>query len=218
MARYIHSSILFQSYVHIDGSFDEIREEIDTLTEGIDEFITDRARHFLYPEIDVDLELKEGSIKTYATVRGTLTQCLPLAYKDFSKEIDKLWWFAKRLSDSAVMEIAFRTGSFLGSIEHTEARPGVIGKTKRIVDGILSIQTVESERGVSQLIKKIRNHRIDTERLLKLVNEDDRILLKTELQDLLNKVPKKPVQLKVIPDKLFKDYTEALDKFLQVVN
>ncbi|MEH6436825.1 hypothetical protein [Massilia sp. DD77] len=217
MARYIHSSILFQSYVHIDGSFNEIREEIDNLSEGLDSFITDRARHFLYPDIDVDLELKEGSIKTYATVRGTLFDCLPAAYKDFSTEIDKLWWFAKRLSDAAVMEIAFRTGSFLGAIEHTEARPGVIGTTKRIVDGILSIQTVETERAAAQLIKRVRSYRIQTEKILKLVDERDKNLLKAELNNLLKLAPKKATASKVIAKKLEDDYKEALEKFSKVL-
>lgn len=217
MAPYIQTSILFQSYVHIDGSYDDIRDEIETLTNDLDEFVSLRAKHFLYPDVDVDLEFKEGSIKTYATVRGTLNQCLKPNYQDFSKEIDQLWWFAKRLSDAAVMEIAFSTGSLLRSIEHTEARPGIIGQTKRILDGLFSLNYVDTDRAASFLTKRVRSNRIDTEKLLTLVTQPDKTLIKMEFSKILKLAPAKPAKELTLSVRVETDYKEAMQKFWKLL-
>lgn len=218
MARYIKSNILFQSYVHIEAPFEKIKEEGQEITIHLTEFVTERAEHFLYPEVDVDLEFKEGSIKTYATVRGTLRQCLRENYQDFSTEIDHLYWFSKRLSDGANMEVAFRTGAFLGAIERTEARPGIIGQTKRIVDGLLSFRAVETEKAAGILLKRVRQTRIDAENLLKNLADDlDKDLVKNEFRAMLKLAPKKLNSLKPFSSKQEFDYEEGIAKFAKLL-
>jgi len=218
MARYINSNILFQAYVHIDAPFEKIQEN-DSIKEDLDEFISDRARHFLYPEVDVDLEFKEGSIKTYATVRGTLRKCLRDNYEDFVSEIEHLYWFAKRLSDASNMEVAFLTGAFLGSIERTEARPGIIGQTKRIIDGILSIVNIDNDKKASATVRRFRVTKIDFESLLKnLVDDEDKVLVKKEIALLLKTLPKKLSKENRVAEKIEIEYNDVFNNFNKLLN
>lgn len=211
MARYIKSNILFQSYVHIEAPYKKLQEKEKQIETKLQDFVTERAQHFLYPDVDIDLEFKEGSIKAYATVRGSLKDCLNGDYIDFHSEIENLYWFAKRMSDAANMEVAFLTGSFLRSIERTEARPGIIGQTKRILDSILAFRTTDSEKSAAALIRNVRSTRIDAGKLIKnLVDAGDKTMVKKEFSELLNSAPKRISPQNKVSDKLELSYSTAL--------
>lgn len=190
MADYIKSPVLFESYVHLDGNYDDIEDAVESLRRHINDYIEERAKHFLYSNVTSEVKFKEGSIKAYATVRGTLRQCIPEYYADFSKEIDHLYWFAKRLSDAAVMEVAFKTGAYLRAIERTEARPGIIGRTKKVTDGLLSIHSVDTEKAANGTVRRLKIIHSDIRRLTTMLRDfDDRELVQREFLQLLSYVP-----------------------------
>lgn len=206
MANYIQSSILFQAYVHIDADFKQLEvkiEDADTSNAAgavnakkyLESYIDDRAKHFLDPSITTTLEFKSGSIKAYATVYGTLSSCLPPGYTDFAAAVNQLFWFTRRLSGAAVMELSFKTNTYLAGIERTEARPGIIGQTKRLIDelALLAVKThddAERERSRISHTKKLKRALFYTTRLLVVLNsEKDIELIKREISKLLRKVP-----------------------------
>lgn len=197
MADYIKTSILFESYVHIDAHFEEESDATEAVKKAINNYINDRAVHFLGDQIQTEIKFKAGSLKAYATVRGSLKDALG-TYNSFSQEITRLFWFSKRISDATVMEVAFQTHSFLGAIERTEARPGIVGKTKRLTDTIISIHNPDNEKAAAIMVRRLRLIKNDTKNLLSsLAIEDDKSLIKKEFSDLLKSTPKKLTHSKV---------------------
>lgn len=190
MADYIKTNILFEAYVHIDAHFEEESEATESVRRHINDYISNRATHFLYQGINTEIKFKEGSLKAYATVRGSLKASLG-AYSNFQSAINGLFWFSKRLSDATVMEVAFQTGSFLGAIERTEARPGIVGQTKRIVDLILSINNADDDRVGGTILRRMRTAERDIVNLLDAISDDDDIeLVKSEFKTILDLTPK----------------------------
>jgi hypothetical protein len=218
MAKYITSPILFEAYVHIDGNYDEIEDAEEALRRAVNDYIQHRAKHFLYDDVDSEVRFKEGSIKAYATIRGSLRSCLAASYSDFSKEIDSLFWFAKRLSDAAVMEVTFMTGSYLRAIARTEARPGVIGRTKYVVDSFLSIRQTDNEKQAGGTIKRVRRLKRQIQSLLTYVGEDDVALLTDEFRKLLAKAPKKLGMMRSLAGETEGTYKSAIDDLTKLLN
>ena len=191
MANYIQSSILFQAYVHIDADLEQLGEGDASVREYLHGYLEARAKHFLDPSIDTTLEFKDGSIKAYATVFGTLKSCMPPVIENFVIAINQLFWFTKRLSDAAVMELSFKTNSYLAAIERTEARPGIIGQTKRIVDDFQLLWRPHGDREAAAAARKIKSLMKKVDRLLRVLTDVDEIFLKEQLFVLLKKVPPK---------------------------
>jgi hypothetical protein len=109
------------------------------------------------------------------------------------------------------MEVAFLTGSFLRSIQRTEARPGIIGQTKRVLDSILAIRTTDSEKSAAALIRNVRSTRINAGKLIKnLVAVGDKTMVKKEFSELLNSAPKRISPQNRVSDKLELAYSTAL--------
>lgn len=182
MAQYIQSNILFESYTNIDANYDEAIAAIEASNEDARAWIERKAKYFLYNEVLSAVDYSKGSLKAKATIRGTLWQCLPAKYVDFHAEVNRLYWFAKRLSDASMIEFAFTSNSAIGAISYTEARPGIIGKTKRILDSAKSvIEPVENEKKAKAQLKRIAiGRRASSELLRVLADEKDFLLIKSE--------------------------------------
>jgi len=212
LANYINSPILFESYVHLDAHFDDADDAHESLSQELHEYLQERAGHFLYDSVTTDVKFKEGSIKAYATVRGSLRKCLGPVYEDFSKEIYRLYWFSKRLSDAAVMEVTFRTGTYLKAIERTEARPGIVGTTKRVIDAFLAIKQVENEKTALIVLRRIKLLPRAIKNLVDLLGyEEDVILIKTECRELLKTTPKR-LGSRFLSEETEERYKDAIKK------
>lgn len=189
MADYITKSILFEAYVHIDIHYESETEAIESVKQEINNYMKERSEHFLYKNVETEVSFKEGSLKAYATVMGTLRESLGV-YENFSNAVNGLLWFSKRLSDAAVMEVAFQTGSYIRAIERTEARPGVVGLTKRINDILLSLISASDNDAAKRMLKNMRTCQKDINRLLAaLYDEGDIKLVKKEFKSILGLSP-----------------------------
>lgn len=216
MADYIKTSILFESYVHIDAHYEEESEANEAVKKAINNYINDRAVHFLGDKIETEIKFKAGSLKAYATVRGSLKDALG-TYESFTQEVARLFWFSKRISDATVMEVAFQTNSFLGAIERTEARPGIVGKTKRLTDSIVSLHNPDDEKTAAIMVRRLRLIKNDTKNLLSsLENEDDKLLIKNEFRELFKAAPRKLTFSKVTDETKAK-YLYEHDLFTEVL-
>lgn len=223
MANYINSNILFQSYANVDADYSLVSGGDQATKDYLQNYIEDRAKHFLDSTVSTSLEFKSGSIKAYATVRGTLTSCLPAAGYDFVAAINHLYWFTKRISDAAVMELAFKTGTYIGSVKRTEARPGIIGKTKRIIDQFSEISNkvrkADAYLDRKSITSKFRKLKKSCEILLDLIKStDDEKLLKKEFLKLLNKLPLSINSAGINDNSIKLDYESMHLEFIKYLN
>lgn len=131
VADYTDKNILCQAYVHVElpDNLDDVA--LQAIKDHLMLYANSRAKFFVYP--DVDVEFKEGSLKTYITVAGTI--CVAIAgYPKFREGIACLHTDVKRLADSMVAESLFMTKARHQHILRTEARTGVIGSLKVLID------------------------------------------------------------------------------------
>jgi hypothetical protein len=192
MAHYIDRNILCQAYVHIKP-VELDKDEYEIFKSQIDHFIDTRGRFFLYTDIESNVELKEGSLKVYATLAGALYLGIG-QYGDFRGGLEFLATDVKRLSESIVNECIFLSKSRHKNIIHVEARVGVVGSLKKIVDDLDFIEKEMSQLEENQLIKKLRRTKEEVARLLdNLKDPNDTPYVKHNLLDIVNAcLPERP--------------------------
>src|SRR5947207_2181385 len=120
MADYINRNILCQAYLHI---------ELGDLTPGdakavlleLDEYVQRRGAFFLYPEIDVTISFKEGSLRAYLSILGAVYIFLH-QYEDFRKGVKLFYNDSKMLAESIISESLFLTRARHPQQKRIEAR------------------------------------------------------------------------------------------------
>jgi hypothetical protein len=152
MADYIDKSIICQAYLHIDPVPEGLNE--DELKSQLESFFGIRAQFFLYKNVGTEVELREGSLKVYLTILGSLYAGIA-QYPDFRTGIDLLAADAKRMSEYAVSESLFLTQSRHDCVLRTEARTGVCGTLKKIADEIDYIRRESGVADPSRLIGRM---------------------------------------------------------------
>jgi hypothetical protein len=154
MADYIDKSIICQAYLHIDP----VPEGLDEagLKASLEGFLSVRAEFFLYKEVGTQVELKEGSLKIYLTILGSLYAGIS-QYPDFRQGVDMLAADAKRVSEYAVSESLFLAKSRHDCVLRTEARTGVCGTLKKIADEIDHIKRESGSTDPSRLIARMES-------------------------------------------------------------
>lgn len=108
------------------------------------------------------VELKEGSLKIYLTILGSLYAGIS-QYPSFREGVDKLASDAKRVSEYAVSESLFLTKSRHDCVLRTEARTGVCGTLKKIADKMDYIRRESGLIDPSKLIARMEELRKDIE-------------------------------------------------------
>ncbi|WP_447891506.1 hypothetical protein [Pseudomonas atacamensis] len=152
MADYINKSIICQAYLHIDPVPENLDEA--ALKAELETFLGVRAEFFLYKDVGTEVELKEGSLKIYLTILGTLYAGIA-QYPDFRQGVELFAADSKRVSDYAVSESLFLTKSRHDCVLRTEARTGVCGTLKKIVDEIDFIKRESGVADPSRLIARM---------------------------------------------------------------
>lgn len=149
MADYINGNILCQAYVHIDPVALP-KEKLDLLRRELDLFVTTRGRFFLYNDVKTSVELKDGSLKVYGTILGSLYIAVS-QYGSFREGIDYLAQDTKRLAECIASESLFLSQSRHQNTLRVEARTGVAGTLKGIIDKIelTSAELAEVDAGIS---------------------------------------------------------------------
>lgn len=190
MADYIDKNILCEAYVHVDLPPDMMTEDqLVSIREHLATFATARAKFFIYPDVTVEVEFKEGSLKTYITVAGAIYAAI-CAYGGFREGVDYLYADVKRLADSMVGESLFTTKARYEQIRRTEARTGVVGSLKLLVDDINSIEVSIGQISVDETARRIKRLKEDAERLLSNVRSDDDVQkIEAELDQFSDSLP-----------------------------
>jgi len=203
MADYIDKNILCQAYVHVDLPVGITPEQLETIKQHLTEFANSRAKFFVYPEVEVEVEFKEGSLKTYITIAGSIYVAI-VGYGEFRHGVDYLYTDVKRLADTMVAESLFMTKAKHASIRRTEARTGVVGSLKLLVDEINTLEASLGQISVDEAARRIKRIKDDAEVLISNVRDDQDIdSIEDDLDRFADKLPEPcPYPLDRRPDDL----------------
>ena len=218
MADYINENILCQAYIHVEP--EEITDElISELKHNITEFVKSRSEFFIYPNAEVNIEFKDGSIRVYATILGTVAMLYSSAAGSdkFKHNAGAMYEDVKRLSDNIVTESIFLTRTKHNQILRVEARTGVVGSIKKIVTRLDSIKLRNGSVYADTLATQIYNAADEIQILLGNIKADtDKNLLVNGFLEQVNEFPKIPSAplRKTNSDEQIKLYYESV-KFIK---
>lgn len=151
MADYINGNILCQAYVKIDAPFESI-DDIDAVKRELTEFVRSRGEFYLYESVEVRTEVREGSIIQLLSLGGAITLCTALAkYPSIRAGAIALYGDVKRLADSFASEAIFRSKARRTDVVRIEARTGVIGSFKSLVDRLDRLDQVGSKTPLERI-------------------------------------------------------------------
>lgn len=185
MADYVHKNILSEAYVHID------MVELDSTQKQKFEnqlmlFTESRGRFAIYEEITPEIRTKDGSLKVYSSITGTLSEALG-NYPTFEEALNNLYIDAKRLAEAMILETLFLAKARGQKVLRREARTGIIRSTKELFDHIDLARNESEEDSPKAGIRKIVTIRLKIEALLKVLSSDaDKALIKKEVKEKMN--------------------------------
>src|SRR6185295_19064513 len=189
MADYIDKNILCQAYIHVELPDGTTQERLSEIKKHLEDFATIRGQFFVYPEVDVSVEFRDGSLKAYISIAGVIVIAIQ-GYGGFREGIDYLYTDIKRLAESLVSESLFVTKSKHQRIVRTEARTGIIGSLKVLVDDMNNLEASIGQIPADEAARRIRRIKDDAEALLTNVrSEEDAMNIEDEIYDFSNKLP-----------------------------
>ncbi len=218
MADYIQSNILCQAYIRIEKP--KVQDaQLPGLRDELESFIERRSRFILYPEVTADVRFRSGSLVAYLTIARSIYTALSV-YPKFRTGVTLLFGDVKRLAESMILEAQFSSQAKTADVSRSEARTGVIGSLKSLVDSIDNVGTSAGLVKVDTL--SIRLHRLldDAVRLLDVLKDPRDVKLVSEnLKEILFELPLSPSDPKgdKASQKSLDAYLEVIHKFRQTM-
>lgn len=174
------------------------KDELNKMKHELNVFLSNRAKFFLYEDVEVEVEFGEGSIKSWATVLGTISALYAgiANYPSFREGVKLIYNDVNRISDAIVTESLFATKSKHNDVIRVESRTGIVGNLKRIVDDLEYIEKMNGHVTAEQLSKKLANTHEEIDRLLNVLNSaKDMDFVKSNLSNEIEKLPNKPKRM-----------------------
>lgn len=191
MADYIKSNILCQAYLRIERP-QVHADELPALRDELIQFIARRSRFILYPEVDANVRFRSGSLVAYLTVAGSLYVALQ-GYPKFREGVLLLFGDVKRLADSMILETQFTSKARSPDVSRHEARTGVIGSLKELIDAIDNVNLSAGLVKVDTLSIRLGRILFDATRLLDVLRDRrDVILVAENLKSIVFDLPTGP--------------------------
>jgi hypothetical protein len=191
VANYIDKNILCEAYIHVHLPSDITAERLEEIKNHLTQFAVLRGKFFVYPEVEVSVEFREGSLKSYITIAGVIYAAV-CGYGSFRSGVDYLYTDIKRLGDSLVNESLFMTKSKYDKIVQTEARTGVIGSLKNLVDDMNSFEDSIGQVSVEETTRRLKQIKTDADTLLANVrSERDVENIQDELAEFSEHLPQR---------------------------
>lgn len=196
MADYINKNILSQAYIHVEPAELDTEEKLTEFKKQITEFARSRTNFYLHPDVSIEIEFEEGSLKARITVMGTIFLLMQGVsnYPDFREGVSLIYQDSKRLAEYLVSEVQFHTGAKHQDVIRLEARTGVVGSLHKV---ILQLDQIKRGAGGSILANdletKIDIALGDIEELLANLQESSDIeLVQSGLSELVEEIPENP--------------------------
>lgn len=194
MADYIDKNIITQAYLHLD--IDNISaQELTLLKTKLTEFLRSRTDFFLYADAETQIDFRDGSLKIYANILGTVSSLYGAIalYPDFREGTQLLYSDAKRLSEYVIAESLYLTKARHKETIRLEARVGVIGSIQKINSLLISINSMIGYKPLKEINRKISMTKSEIIKLYEnLKSEEDKKLVASGFLELANKLPETP--------------------------
>ncbi|WP_332609304.1 hypothetical protein [Achromobacter sp. ESBL13] len=195
MADYVRKTILSQGYAHIlNISLDA--EEKTEYEVNLKTYQESRAKLMMSSSIVPEVKTKDGSLKVYATVYGSLSDALGDVSGGFMEALNSLYVSSKMLADACILEGLFLSKAARRNLVRSEARTGVVKTTKDLFDmtaGAVAAFQQDGFKKISATLEKIEqratflNDQFDQEK--------DKKLVWTYFFKAFNELPKSPTRL-----------------------
>jgi hypothetical protein len=140
-------------------------ERLAALKAELELFLSTRGRFFIYDSVSTSVELKDGSLKVYAGIAGAIYIAIG-QYGSFRSGLDYLANDTKRLAECIVSETLFLSQSRHDNTVRVEARIGVVGSLKSVVDKLELTKSELSEIELRASNKKLEQIHNEIEKLL----------------------------------------------------
>jgi hypothetical protein len=217
MADYVRKTILSQGYAHIKRKA-LTPEEKTEFELALRTYQESRAKLMMSSSITPEVKTKDGSVKVYATVYGSLSDSIGDLTDGFMSALNALYVSSKMLADACVLEGLFLSKAPRKSLMRSEARTGVVKTTKDLFDmtagAALSFAEDGSRRVMGTLLHIEQKATFLDEQL-----EDprDKRLVWSHFLVSLAKLPKKPGKLNASEDKTRLDaYTFKVESLVKL--
>ena len=196
MANYINNNILSQAYIHIEPKKFKSQEELQQFKVELEEFTRQRVDFFLSPDLPIEIEFEDGSLKAKITVLGTICGLFHFisGYKDFREGIQFLYSDTKRVTDYIISHTTFESGSRQQDVIRLEARVGIIGSIQKSINQLETIKRgANGGMLVEDVSSKINDAIVDLEKLMSHIQDaDDKQLVRAGLRDIASEIPNQP--------------------------
>lgn len=195
MANYLKNDIICQTYIKFDLPMPD-EEILGALREQLNSFIETRSNFLLRQNVRTKVELKEGSIIEYITVIGSM-YVLISQYPKFREGVIAIYNDIKLLTEGATLEAQYLTRAPTSSIIHSEARLGLVGLLKGILDRLQNIRDSYGLVKISTLTKRLVICERDTIKILETLSEDrDVRYIAENIKEIVFELPPNPPQKK----------------------
>lgn len=151
MSRYINTEILCEAYTKFNIDIFDDKAKLEILKRSLEGFFAERAKFLFGEDVQVKIEFEKGSLKTKITVVGVAALAIAGAvgqYGSFRQGILQISDDAIMLSQSANLEMAFRTKTAYCDRLVMEKRPGVFGRMKNQLSLLDSIRDISSRNTI----------------------------------------------------------------------
>lgn len=223
MANYIRGNILCEAYIHVEPE-DLSSKAISKFEEHIREFASSRGEFFLYPGIDISIDLREGSLRSKVKIYGLVVTLVTAVsqYPDFREGVMAAYADVKSLANYLVNESLFASRSKGSQIIGSEARTGVLGSARRVIS---KIDTLIDRNGTAlqgEILERLQEIDSDIKKLFDdLVAEEDKKFMASGMLELISKTPMAPSPTKGKASdheavKSYRSIRSALKKYLKV--
>ncbi len=196
MADYINKNILSQAYIHVEPTELDTDEKLAEFKNHITEFARSRTNFYLHPDVSIEIEFEEGSLKARITVMGTIFLLMEgvANYQDFREGVSLIYNDSKRLAEYMVSEAQFFAGSKHNDVIRLEARTGVVGSLHKAIQQLEQIKRGAGGSILAKdLVSKFNKAQTDIEELIgNLQEQSDINMVKSGLSDMVKVIPENP--------------------------
>lgn len=204
MADYVNKNILSEAYVHIEQVTLTPSQKVQ-FEQTLLDFAQSRGRFSIYEDIVPEVRTRDGSLKVYATVTGTLTEALG-DYANFDVALDDLYTDAKRLAEAMILETLFTSRARGKSVLRREARTGIVKSAKDLFDQIKLAGNEYEDDSARSATKRVQSITERASNLLKVLTSEADIRLIAK--EAFSRVKALPIPIKIKHPRLPSEKTQ----------
>ncbi|WP_157638639.1 hypothetical protein [Burkholderia ubonensis] len=169
MAKYINKEILCEAYTHLDIDIYNDKVALAKLKTALLPFFEERAKFLLGDDVEIEIIFEPGSLKTKLRVLGSAGIALAVAvnsYGSFRESVTSLARDATALTESANLEVIFRTKTQYCDRITIEKRKGVFGRVDELISNLDKQKSSVNADQLPTSTKAIQDTKTTIDRLL----------------------------------------------------